>query len=269
MMRIAASVLLLTPASLSSAGDVTRRRRVEMKPISGVLGGEDGQEEGGPLGMANPASVNCAKVGGIVQITKTKDGDEYGLCAKPGGETACEEWALLREECDLETNPSFAAWCTMYEGRLTKAIPPTCSIDGEEPCAQYEYYTTHCGKEDADDYDPYMGIEGGSMSMPTPAMSMSMPASTEKDVAVMPLDPIGEDKEEASLKDKVTDKVDEVKDKVEEVENEVKDKAEEVVDEVKDKLEEIIGDEDPDSSSGARKAAALGIVLICALAGLP
>ena len=48
-------------------------------------------------GMANPASVNCGKVGATSEIMNNPDGSQYGMCKFPNG-TACEEWALFRGE---------------------------------------------------------------------------------------------------------------------------------------------------------------------------
>ena len=48
-------------------------------------------------GMANPASVNCGKIGGATEIRKNADGNEYGVCSFSNG-TTCEEWALYRGE---------------------------------------------------------------------------------------------------------------------------------------------------------------------------
>ena len=48
-------------------------------------------------GMANPASVNCGKVGATSVILNNPDGSQYGMCKFPNG-TACEEWALFRGE---------------------------------------------------------------------------------------------------------------------------------------------------------------------------
>lgn len=48
-------------------------------------------------GLANPASVNCEKKGGKLEIRKGKKG-EYGVCKFPNGKE-CEEWALLRGKC--------------------------------------------------------------------------------------------------------------------------------------------------------------------------
>ena len=50
-----------------------------------------------PVGMANPASVNCGKIGGTTEIKKNADGSEYGMCTFLNG-TSCEEWALFRNE---------------------------------------------------------------------------------------------------------------------------------------------------------------------------
>lgn len=49
------------------------------------------------IGLANPASVSCGKVGGTTEIKKNADGSEYGMCKFSNG-TTCEEWALFRGE---------------------------------------------------------------------------------------------------------------------------------------------------------------------------
>ena len=51
-------------------------------------------------GLANPASVNCEKKGGKLDIRKGKKG-EYGVCKFPNGKE-CEEWALFRGKCSPE-----------------------------------------------------------------------------------------------------------------------------------------------------------------------
>ena len=47
-------------------------------------------------GIANPASVNCVKIGGKVDIKDSAAG-QYGMCTFNNG-TTCEEWALFRGE---------------------------------------------------------------------------------------------------------------------------------------------------------------------------
>jgi len=49
------------------------------------------------IGMANPASVNCGTLGGILQIVDTPAG-QTGMCTLPNGHV-CEEWALFNGQC--------------------------------------------------------------------------------------------------------------------------------------------------------------------------
>ncbi|WDD94761.1 DUF333 domain-containing protein [Burkholderia sp. FERM BP-3421] len=48
------------------------------------------------IGMANPASVNCEKLGGKLVIHDSPRG-QYGMCVFKDGRT-CEEWALYRDD---------------------------------------------------------------------------------------------------------------------------------------------------------------------------
>ena len=48
-------------------------------------------------GIPNPASVNCIKQGGVLDIRKEANG-EVGYCKFADG-SECEEWALMRGEC--------------------------------------------------------------------------------------------------------------------------------------------------------------------------
>lgn len=50
----------------------------------------------GGVGLANPASVHCEKLGGKLEIRTGKDGGQYGLCTLPDGRV-CEEWGLFRD----------------------------------------------------------------------------------------------------------------------------------------------------------------------------
>jgi uncharacterized protein len=47
--------------------------------------------------IANPASVNCEKKGGKLEIVDEEAGQK-GICTLPDG-TKCEEWAYFRGEC--------------------------------------------------------------------------------------------------------------------------------------------------------------------------
>lgn len=51
------------------------------------------------IGLANPASENCIKRGGTLEIRKNKIG-EYGVCLFEDNRQ-CEEWALLRGYCPI------------------------------------------------------------------------------------------------------------------------------------------------------------------------
>ncbi|KYP85537.1 hemolysin [bacteria symbiont BFo1 of Frankliniella occidentalis] len=57
------------------------------------------QEHPHQVGLANPASVYCQKVGGSPEIVKEPAG-EVGYCTLPSGERI-DEWALYRRD-----NPS-------------------------------------------------------------------------------------------------------------------------------------------------------------------
>lgn len=50
------------------------------------------------INMPNPASVNCTKNSGKLEIKNNNDGSQYGVCTFPNGKT-CEEWAFFRGEC--------------------------------------------------------------------------------------------------------------------------------------------------------------------------
>jgi len=47
--------------------------------------------------IANPASENCVKKGGVVEL-RTEPAGQFGVCVFPDG-SRCEEWRFFREEC--------------------------------------------------------------------------------------------------------------------------------------------------------------------------
>jgi uncharacterized protein len=53
------------------------------------------------IGLANPASINCVKQGGKLQIVDTSAG-QVGICRFPN-DKQCEEWAMLRGECKADS----------------------------------------------------------------------------------------------------------------------------------------------------------------------
>lgn len=48
------------------------------------------------VGMANPASVHCVKIGGTLRMENTPQG-QRGICVLPDG-SEMEEWALFRRD---------------------------------------------------------------------------------------------------------------------------------------------------------------------------
>jgi putative hemolysin len=63
-------------------------------------------------GIANPASENCVKQGGTLEIRKGAGG-EVGYCKFADG-SECEEWALMRGECKPKSAAAFTdpfAYC--------------------------------------------------------------------------------------------------------------------------------------------------------------
>jgi putative hemolysin len=47
--------------------------------------------------IANPASVNCEKKGGKLEM-RTEPAGQFGVCVFPDG-SRCEEWRFFRDEC--------------------------------------------------------------------------------------------------------------------------------------------------------------------------
>jgi putative hemolysin len=50
--------------------------------------------------IANPASVKCIEDGYRLEIRKSEDGGEYGVCID-ADKGECEEWKYFRGECRL------------------------------------------------------------------------------------------------------------------------------------------------------------------------
>lgn len=57
----------------------------------------EGAQAAGKIGMANPASVHCVKIGGKSEIRTDAGGNQTGYCHLPNGRI-CEEWALFRDK---------------------------------------------------------------------------------------------------------------------------------------------------------------------------
>ncbi|MCX6788664.1 MAG: DUF333 domain-containing protein [Candidatus Jorgensenbacteria bacterium] len=101
--------------------------------------------------IANPASENCVKVGGNLQMQKKEDGSEYGLCYFEDAR-ACEEWALFRGECQVggmkttgydTIDQKYCAW----SGGSTFAVPNSvCKWKDGKECSTIDFYNGKCSK---------------------------------------------------------------------------------------------------------------------------
>lgn len=99
--------------------------------------------------LANPASINCEKVGGTLSIQTLGNGAQYGLCNFEDN-MSCEEWALFRGECPVggvkttgydNTGQMYCAWL----GGETLAIPNSqCSLPDGTVCSTDALYAGTC-----------------------------------------------------------------------------------------------------------------------------
>lgn len=101
------------------------------------------------VGLANPASLNCSKLGGSLVIEKRGDGGEYGLCYFEDNR-ACEEWALMRGDCPLggvkttgfdTVDQKYCAW----SGGETFAVSNSvCTFKNGQKCSTLDFYNGAC-----------------------------------------------------------------------------------------------------------------------------
>ncbi len=96
-------------------------------------------QPGAQANMPNPASENCIKAGGTVDI-RQGDGGEVGYCVFADG-SECEEWALMRGECQPGAQAAATfddpfAYCAAVgtidapDARFTGEQPPVAVIKG-------------------------------------------------------------------------------------------------------------------------------------------
>ncbi|MCX6741253.1 MAG: DUF333 domain-containing protein [Candidatus Parcubacteria bacterium] len=108
-----------------------------------------------PSQIANPASVNCTKVGGQLTMEKRGDGGEYGICFFLDNRQ-CEEWALLRGDCPVGglkvtgyITPQ-AQYCAItgntYQITNEKVDPETgnCLLKNGKTCDALDFYNGLC-----------------------------------------------------------------------------------------------------------------------------
>lgn len=99
--------------------------------------------------IANPASVNCEKVGGKLEILKSGSGGEYGLCNFEDGKS-CEEWALFRGQCPLGGVKTTGfdtidqKYCAWVGGETTTVVPSECTLKDGTKCPTEALYNGTC-----------------------------------------------------------------------------------------------------------------------------
>jgi putative hemolysin len=110
---------------------------------------DNSKQNNASVGLANPASVNCSKVGGNLVMEKRGDLGEYGLCYFADNK-ACEEWALFRGDCPLggvkttgfdTVDQKYCAW----SGGQTLAVPNSvCTLKNGSKCSTLDFYNGKC-----------------------------------------------------------------------------------------------------------------------------
>lgn len=106
--------------------------------------------------LANPASVNCVKVGGRRTLERNPAGGEFGVCLFEDNRQ-CEEWAMLRGECPVGgrriTGYATAAgrYCAITGGTYTVIAGDEasderghCNLPGGRSCDADDYYRGAC-----------------------------------------------------------------------------------------------------------------------------
>jgi putative hemolysin len=119
------------------------------------------------VGVANPASVNCENVNGTLTSLYEEDGGEYAVCIFDDG-SACEEWVLLREDCEKGSMLIFETYCANNGGVLTYTTLDSdvnreyriCTI-GDSQCEENSYYSGDCANGDQD----------ATTNVPTPSLA--------------------------------------------------------------------------------------------------
>ena len=116
---------------------ITCTRPAETKPV-------------GAVGIANPASVHCAEVGGRTVIETLPNGSEFGVCLFTDNRQ-CGEWALFRGECPVggmrvAGYPSDAArYCAITGATYSvKEGQETCTTQSGETCDLDAYFNGSC-----------------------------------------------------------------------------------------------------------------------------
>ncbi len=108
------------------------------------------------VGLPNPASQNCEKVGGTLTIEKAGNGGEFGVCTFEDN-WQCEEWALFRGDCPTGgvkitgyITPA-ARFCAISSGEYAVTgnsgadnEQGTCTFKNGRTCDAWQYFNMEC-----------------------------------------------------------------------------------------------------------------------------
>jgi putative hemolysin len=111
--------------------------------------------------MANPASENCIKQGGTLQIEDLDDQGQIGVCYFEDNRQ-CEEWALMRGDCPVGGVKvtgyvtEAGRYCAITGGQYTATGNNgaqdelgTCTFKNGTQCNAWDYYYGRCTPETA------------------------------------------------------------------------------------------------------------------------
>ena len=99
--------------------------------------------------IANPASVNCTKVGGNLVIQTDGSGGQYGLCYFEDNR-ACEEWALFNGDCPVGGRKTTGYdtidqnYCVWRGGETLAVKDSVCTFKNGKKCSTIDFYNGKC-----------------------------------------------------------------------------------------------------------------------------
>jgi putative hemolysin len=154
--RVSAFAAVTVLGLLQACSDRTSTQEPAPMPPEAPAQSPAQAEPAASVAIANPASENCIKQGGRLNIERTPKGGEYGVCAFEDNHQ-CEEWALLRGECQaggvritgyLTPAGRFCAITggayTVTSGNDAASERGTCRLPNGKECEAEAYFSGDC-----------------------------------------------------------------------------------------------------------------------------